>query len=107
DARELGLLQIRERDVVAVQEREAEVVVLDIEALAHAARELMDEAEHALVGAGGDLRRARRLQLEAEPRSPAPQDGRPRAPVALEGQLEPLLARMEMEVDGVAKRRAV
>ena len=39
DARELGLVEIGQRDVVAVQERQPEVVVLDVEALAHAPAE--------------------------------------------------------------------
>ena len=107
DPVELRLLQIGQRDVVAVQEGEPEVVVLDVEALAHSSRQLVDEAEDALVGAGRDLRRAWRLQLEPQPWPASPEHGRARAASALDGHLEPLLARMEVEVDHVAKARAV
>ena len=90
DSCQLRLVEIGQRDVVAVQERQPEVVVLHVEALAHALRELVDEAEDALVGAGGDLGRPRRRELEAErrvrasghphrPLSPAPGRGRGRA----------------------------
>ena len=108
DARELRLLQVGERDVVAVQERQPEVIVLDVESLAHPLRQLVDEAEHALVGAGGDLPGPRRLQLEAElVARPPRQSQRARAALALHGELKPRLGAVELEVDGVAQRPPV
>ena len=107
DAPQLGILQIRQRDVVAVEEGEAEIVVLDVEALAHALGKLMDEAEDALVRARGDLAGTRRLQLQSQ--VPArPLDPRmARAAVTLDLEAQPGLARVIVEVDGVAKRRTV
>ena len=102
-----GLVEVAERDVVAVQERESEVVVLHVEALAHALRELVNEAEHALVRARRDVARARRRQLEPEPRPAATQPLRRGDAVALDGQLEPLVAGVKLEVDRVAQRVAV
>ena len=107
DARELRFLEIGEGDVVAVQEREPEVVVLDVQALAHALRELVDEAEDALVGAGRDLGRARGLELEPELRAAAAEPRGARPPVALDREAQVLLARVEVEVDHVAQGRAV
>jgi hypothetical protein len=49
-----------------VQERQPEVVVLHVEALAHASGKLVDEAEHTLVTAGRDISGPRRLQLDPE-----------------------------------------
>src|SRR6185503_314186 len=107
DALELGLLQIGQGDVVAVQERETEVVVLDVEALAQSLRQLVDEAEDALVGAGRDLGRLRGLELEAE-RGAAPLEPRPVRPaLPLHRELESLLAGVEVEVDDVAERSPV
>jgi hypothetical protein len=64
DPLERDLIEVAERDVVAVQERQPEVVVLHVEALAHALGKLVDEAEDALVRARRDVARARRGQLE-------------------------------------------
>ena len=75
DAGELRLREVGQRDVVPVQERQPEVVVLDVEALAHPARQLVDEAEHALVGAGGDLATAWGAGARARGRAP-PVEGR-------------------------------
>src|SRR6266508_2451535 len=80
DSVELRLVQIRQRDVVAVQAGEPEVVVLDIQALAHPSRQLVDEAEHALVGAGRDLGRPRRLELEPQLWPAPPEHGRAPTP---------------------------
>ena len=66
DPLEVRVVEVGQRDVVAVQEREPVVVVLDVEALAHPPRQLVDEAEHALVGAGRDVAGPRRLELDAE-----------------------------------------
>src|SRR5262245_54510263 len=103
DAKEFRLFEVGQRDVVAVQEGKPEVVVLDVQALAHAARQLMDEAEYALVGAGRDFRWPRRFELESHSRPAAQQHRVTRSSVPLHDQLEPLVARMEMEVDRVAK----
>ncbi|PYM06608.1 MAG: hypothetical protein DMD82_08270, partial [Candidatus Rokuibacteriota bacterium] len=108
DPPERGLVQIGQRDVVAVEEREPVVIVLHVEAPPHTSRKLVDEAEHTLVRAGGDLARPWRLELEAEV-APAPSrepQHRPGAP-ALDLDVQLLLARGELEVDDVAKRLAV
>src|SRR5262249_61605557 len=85
----------------------SEVVVLHVETPAHALRELVDEAEHALVRARGDVVRTRRRELEPEPR-PAPREPhRSGHAVALDGQLEPLVAAVKLEVDRVAQRLTV
>src|SRR5581483_7038068 len=108
DALDLALREVGQRDVVAVQEGEAVVVVLDVEALAEPSRQLVDEAEHALVGAGRDLGRRGRLALEPEPLAPLPpQHDRARLarPVGLDRQR--LLARLDVEVDQVSEVAAV
>jgi hypothetical protein len=107
DPREVGLLEVRERDVVAVQERQAKVVVLDVEAAPEAARVLMDEAEDAGVRARGDLAGTRRHQVDAEPGSRALELERPPASVAGHRQPQAPLGGVELEVDGVAQRVAV
>ena len=107
DPVELALVEVGQRDVVPVQERQAEVVVLDVEALAHAARQLMDEAEHALVGAGGDLAGPRRLELDAEVGSAAVEGGLERAAGALDGEAQARLAPVKVEVDHISEWGAV
>ncbi len=107
DALEGRLVQVGQRDVVAVQERQPEVVVLDVEALAQAARILMDEAEDALVGARRDVARPRRNELEAEVTPLAGHLNAAGVVVALDGQPQPIVGRVELEVDGIAERRAV
>src|SRR5262245_65427243 len=63
----------------------------------------MDEAEHTLVGAGRDLRGPRRLERESHS-CPASQQHRvTRMSVPFHDQIEPLVARVEVEVDRVAK----
>src|SRR5215475_14507143 len=63
----------------------------------------MDEAEDALVGAGRDLRWPRCFELEPHSR-PTPQQHRVmRLSVPLHDEIEPIVARMEMKVDRVAK----
>ena len=104
---ELVLFEVGQRDVVAVEERQAKVVVLDVEALPHAARQLMDEAEDALVAAGVDLARARRLELEAEIGPRATQDRVAFRPATLEREAQPLEAGVEVEVDDVAEGLSV
>ena len=52
DAVDLMVLHVGHGDVVAKQERKALIIILKIKALPHPRRELVDEAEHAVVGAG-------------------------------------------------------
>ena len=52
DAVDLVVLHIGHGDIVAEQEGQPLVVVLEVEALPHPRRELVDEAEHTVVGAG-------------------------------------------------------
>ena len=107
DALQLLLVEVGQRDVVAVQERQAEVVVLHVEALAHAARQLVDEAEDALVRAGRDLRRLRRLERQSPVGAPALEHRAPLATLADEPQANPRLPALEVKVDGVPERPAV
>ena len=51
DALHLALGQVRERHIIAHEEAQARVVVLEIQRRAHTRRHLVDEAEHAVVGA--------------------------------------------------------
>ena len=46
---DIPLLQVRQRDVIALQKRQPLVIVLEINALAHSLRVLVDEAENTLV----------------------------------------------------------
>ena len=107
DARELVLLEIGQGDVVAVEKRQAEVVVLHVEALPHPARELVDEAEHALVGAGVDLARARRFELEAEVGPRAAKERAPPPAPALHGESQLLVPGVEVKIDDVAEGFAI
>src|SRR5690606_15225056 len=63
DASEVPLLEIRQRREVAVREREAVVVVANVQVAAKSLRQPLDEAEFALVRAPAH---ARRLELQAE-----------------------------------------
>ncbi len=63
---EVGLGETGERGEVAVEERQPKVVVLQGETLPHALRQLIDEAERAVVVAGSNLVEERRLHLDAE-----------------------------------------
>ena len=65
DALHLTRREIRERDVVAEQEAQARVVVFKIHGFAHAAGELVNEAEDTGVGAGA--RRVHQVALKIEP----------------------------------------
>ena len=67
-ALEVGLGEAGERREVPVEERQPVVVVLQVEAGSHPRRELVDEAEGAVVVARADLVEERR----AAPRPPAP-----------------------------------
>ena len=48
----IPLLQISQRDVVSVQERQTGIVIFEVQTLAHALRKLVDETEYALIFAG-------------------------------------------------------
>ena len=52
DAVDLVILHIGHGDVVAEQKAQPLVIILEIQALAHTRGQLVDEAEHAVVGAG-------------------------------------------------------
>ena len=52
DAVDLMVLHVRHGDIVAEQKGQALVVILEVKALAHTGGHLVDEAEHAVVGAG-------------------------------------------------------
>src|SRR5688500_16625355 len=67
---ELLLAHVGQRHVVTVQKAEAEVVVHQVQRLAHAFRHLVNEAENALVVAGMDL--VRELKSEHKPPILAP-----------------------------------
>ena len=69
DALEVGLGEAGERREVPVEKREPEVVVLEVEAAAHPLRELVDEAERAVVVAGLHPVEYRVRELEPERRA--------------------------------------
>ena len=50
DTVDLVLGQVRQRDIVAEKEAQTLVVIFKIERFAHAGRQLVDEAEHTMVG---------------------------------------------------------
>ena len=52
DAVDLVVLHVRHGDIVAEQKGKPLVIVLEVKALAHTGGQLVDEAEHAVVGAG-------------------------------------------------------
>ena len=66
DALEVGLGEPGEGGEVPVEEAQPVVVVLEVEALPQARRQLVDEAELAVVVAGAHLVEQRRLHLHAE-----------------------------------------
>jgi len=63
---EIRLGEAGQRREIAVQEAEPVVVVLEVEAAAQAGRQLIDEAELAVVVAGADPVEQGRVDLEAE-----------------------------------------
>ena len=69
DPLEVGLSEARQRREVAVEERQAVVVVLEVEAAAHPRRQLVDEAELAVVIAGLDPVEQRAVDLDAQRRT--------------------------------------
>ena len=66
---EVGLGEPRERGEVPVEEGEAVVVVLQVEAAAHPLGQLVDEAEGAVVVTGADAVEHRALEVEPEGRA--------------------------------------
>ena len=66
DSLEVGLGEAGERREVPVEERQPVVVVLQVERSPQARRQLVDEAELAVVVAGADLVEQRRVDLDAE-----------------------------------------
>ena len=66
---EVGFREPRERREVSVEERQPVVVVLHIEALAHAFGQLVDETERAVVVAGADAVEHGTRQLDAQGRA--------------------------------------
>lgn len=52
DAVNVGVGEVGQGDIVAVQKGQTGVVVLEVQRLAHAFRKLVDEAEDAFVAAG-------------------------------------------------------
>ena len=104
DARDVPLAQVRHRDVVAVEERHPEVAVAEVERVAQARRVLVHEAEHAVVAAGLD---AELVEVGAEGLVGLLADGLLlHAAAAAHAQRQPLLGRLEAEVqlvlDGLA-----
>ena len=65
DALRLALRQVRQGNVVAQQEAEPRIVVLEVERLAHTRRHLIHEAEHAVVGAGAHF--VHQIGVEVQP----------------------------------------
>ena len=70
DALDLVRVQVRQGDIVAEQKGKALVVVLEIERLAQALRQLVDEAEHAFVPAGALPVHKVALKFQAQLRVP-------------------------------------
>ena len=66
DALQLALGKIGAGDIVPREERKARVVVLEIERFAHPARQLIDKAEHAPVGAARRLIHQVRFKVQTE-----------------------------------------
>ena len=105
---QVGLGEARERREVPIEEGEAIVVVLHVQAAPHATRQLMDEAELAVVVARADPIEHRRVDLDAERRS------RRLVEVELELKARPIdherhlgLVGQHPELDDVADRHAV
>ena len=90
DPLEVGLGEPGEGGEVPVEEAQPVVVVLQVEALPQARRQLVDEAELAVVVAGAHLVEQRRLHLDAE-RLAGPL-------VDLDGELEPAAPEVEHRV---------
>ena len=66
NTRKLGVIHIGKGDIIAHHHGKAPVIVLDIEGAAHARRHLVDEAEHAPVGAGPGREHNGLVQADAQ-----------------------------------------
>ena len=107
-ALEVGLGEPGERREVPVEEREAVVVVLQVQALPHALRELVDEAERAVVVAGAHPVEDRAVELEAERRARRLVDDHELLEAAAaQLELDPRLVGLDLVPDDVAHRFAV
>src|SRR5690606_4276351 len=105
DPLEVALAEVRDGDVVAVEEREAEVAVAEVERLAEAEGALVDEAEDAVVPARLD---AELLELDAEALVVVLRDVLDfELPLKAHLQLQLLLGGLEAEVELVLDGLAV
>ncbi|CDC73544.1 unknown [Candidatus Colimorpha enterica] len=66
DARDIVFVHVGQGYVVAHQEGEAGVVVLEVKRLSHSRRELVDEAENALIAAGALFVHEKRIELKPD-----------------------------------------
>jgi hypothetical protein len=90
DPLQVGLGEARQRGEVPVEEAQPVVVVLEVEALPEPRRQLVDEAELAVVVAGSHLVEERRLHVQAERLA--------RSLVHLDRQLQPSSADLQRRV---------
>jgi len=109
DARPIAFIQVGEGDVIAVEERETVVVVLDVERPAQPRRHLADEAKVAVVAARANFA-VEQLGFEGETQSlPVTAIGiqrlLPARPFDQEFQL--WLGGVELHVDHVAQRHPI
>src|SRR2546425_6406729 len=72
DPREVPRLEVRERGEIAIAEREAVVVIADVERLTHPLGGAVHEAEIAVIGATADAGRVARHSPPPPPRAPPP-----------------------------------
>ena len=108
DALEVGFGEAGQRGEVAVQERQPVVVVLEVEGAPHPFRQLVDEAERAVVVTRPHPveHRARELDAERLPRSLLHREV-PLEPAATQLELDERLVGLELVPDDVAHRLAV
>src|SRR5205807_1659228 len=101
-SRPLRRSEIGQRDIVAVHEREAEIVVHEVERFSHLLRLLVNEAEDALVFAGMDLVAEIELEGEAGVLSPVfPNQRRDKLTVALDSKTKPRLGGVKPVVQDI------
>ena len=93
---EVGLGEPGQRGEVAVEKRQPVVVVADVQALAHALGQLVDEAELAVVVAGPDLVEQGGVHLDPERLGPVALDG--------DRQLEAAPAQVDVELGLVGQQ---
>ncbi len=105
---EIGLGESREGGEVAVEERQAVVVVLQVEAAPHALRQLVDEAEGAVVVAGAHPVEHRGLEVDAERRARGLVDHQELLEAAAANlELDARLVSLDLVPDDVAHRFSV